>query len=233
MVSDMNPAALMGLASLASSLIGGLTGSKGETGSTYSKPQRQGINDILNSIKQMKGGAQDITQQPGYGQGLDWLMSMFNDPQFFDKFEAPLQRQFQEQTVPDLANRFASMGSGGALGSTGFRNQLAREGSNLSTNIAALRGGMQQAAVPQLLGYSQQPFSNLMSLYQQALQPTQNTYQPPSTGFFGGLAAPFAQGAASIWGQQAGQQAGNPGQQNNFQPQPFSRTYPGQSPLTY
>ena len=131
----------------------------------------------------------DVTQQPGYQQGNQWLMDLFNDPEFFKNFEAPLQRQFQEQTVPELANRFASMGSGGALGSTGFRNQLAREGSNLSTNIAALRGGMQQQGVNQSLQYAQQPFNNLMSLYQQALQPTQNVYQPPSGGPFQGLAS--------------------------------------------
>ena len=120
-----------------------------EHGSTYTPGQQGGIDDILNMIKGMKGNA-DITQNPQYQQQNDWLMSMFNDPEFFNKFEAPLQRQFQEETVPGLANRFASMGSGGAMGSTAFRNQLGREGSNLSTNIAALRGGMQQNAVGQL-----------------------------------------------------------------------------------
>lgn len=203
----MDPLTIMALMGGASSLLGGLTGSKGETGSTYSKGQRQGIDDILQAIKGMRGGSQDITQQPGYQQGNEWLMSMFNDPEFFKSFEAPLQRQFQEQTVPELANRFASMGSGGSLGSTGFRNQLAREGSNLGTNIASLRGGMQQQAIPQLLGYSQQPFSNLMSLYQQALQPTQNTYQPPSSGFFGGIAPALFGGAAQGYGQRFGQQS--------------------------
>ena len=209
----MDPATLMALASAASSIIGGLTGSKGETKSSYGKKQQGLIDEVTDAIRSMRGGAQDITQQPGYQQGNEWLMNLFNDPNFFNAFEAPLQRQFQEQTVPDLANRFASMGSGGALGSTGFRNQLAREGSNLSTNIAALRGGLQQQGVNQSLQYAQQPFSNLMSLYQQALQPTQNVYQPPSPGLFGGLAAPFAQGAANIFGYQAGQAAGNPQQQ--------------------
>lgn len=229
MVNNMDPATMMAIVSAITTAAGGLTGSKGETGSTYSKPQKQGINDILDSIRGMKGGAMDITQNQGYGQGLDWLMSMFNDPEFFNSFEAPLQRQFQEQTVPDLANRFASMGSGGALGSTGFRNQLAREGSNLSTNIAALRGNMMQQAVPQLLQYAQQPFSNLMSLYQQALQPTENTYQPASTGFFGGVAPSITSAAAQMYANKMG----NPGQQDGFQSQPMSRMYPGQSPSTY
>ena len=218
----MDPAIMMLLASLASTGAGLLTGKPGEQKSSFSEGQKGGIDDILASIKGMSGGAQDITQNQGYQTGMEWLQSMFNDPEFFKNFEAPLQRQFQEETVPGLANRFASMGSGGALGSTGFRNQLAREGSNLSTNIAALRGGMQQQSIPQLLGYAQQPFSNLMSMYQQALgQPVNNQYQPPSAGGFGSLAAPFAQGAVQGFANQ-----------NYSQPKKAPEV-PGQSPTTY
>lgn len=207
------------LASIAGGALAGFGGKNAQQGSSYSKGQRSSIDDILNSIRSMRGGAQDITQQPGYQQGNQWLTSLFNDPQFFNNFEAPLQRQFQEQTVPELANRFGAMGSGGALGSTGFRNQLAREGGNLSTNIAALRGGMQQQGVNQGLQYAQQPFNNLMSLYQQALQPTQNQYQPASGGFLGPIASAFSGGAAQGFGQSWGQ---------NMAP-----GFPGQYPGTY
>jgi hypothetical protein len=191
------------------SVVGGLTGKGASQGSTYSKNARGLIDEAINSVRGMKG-AQDITQQPGYQTGLGWLQDMFNDQGFFDRFEAPLQRQFQEQTVPELANRFAGMGSGGALGSTGFRNQLAREGSNLSTNLAALRGGMQQQAIPQLLGYSQQPFSNYMSLLNQALTPTMNQYRPASGGFGTNIGAAGIGGLSNIWGNQYGQEAANP-----------------------
>jgi len=189
------------------SFLQNLFGSPAKTKSTFGKPALNLIDQIIGQVKGMgKEGISDISQQPGYETGLDWLMSMFNDPEFFQSFEAPLQRQFQEQTVPELANRFASMGSGGALGSTAFRNQLGREGSNLETNIAALRGGMQQQAIPQLLGYSQQPFSNYMSLLQNALTPTKNVYQPPSSGLFGGLLPGLASGAGVGYGNRMGQQ---------------------------
>lgn len=181
-----------------------LFGSPGKQSSTFNQNQLSLINDIIQQIKSSGQGTKDITQSQPYGQGLDWLMSLFNDPEFFKSFEAPLQRQFQEQTVPELANRFAGMGSGGALGSTAFRNQLAREGSNLSTNIAALRGGMQQQAIPQLLGYAQQPFSNYMSMQNQALTPTQNVYQQPSSGFLGPILGALAGGLSSGYGQQWG-----------------------------
>lgn len=190
------------------SALSGLGGKPGEHGSTYSKKARGLIDETIDAVRGMRG-SQDITQQPGYQTGMGWLQGLFNNPDFFDQFEAPLQRQFQEQTIPNLANRFAGMGSGGSLGSTGFRNQLAREGSNLHTNIAALRGGMQQAAIPQLLGYSQQPFSNMMSLMQNALTPTQNTYQPPSSGFFGGMAPGIMSGFAQAFGNKAGEQFAN------------------------
>jgi hypothetical protein len=222
------------LASVAGGALAGLGGRNAQQGSSYSKGQRGTIDDILGSIRGMRGGGtQDITQNQGYGQGMDWLMSMFNDPQFFNQFEAPLQRQFQEQTVPDLANRFAASGSGGSLGSTGFRNQLAREGSNLSTNIGALRGGMQQQAIPQLLGYAQQPFSNLMSLYNQALQPTQNQYQPASGGFLGPIASAFSGGAAQGFGQQWGQNMAPGGQQQNNLLSGAAGKFAGQYPGTY
>lgn len=218
----MDPATLALIGSLVAGGIAGFGGKKEKFGSTFTKPQRNLIDDVIGSVKGMKGN-QDVTQQPGYQTGMDWLQGLFSDPEFFNQFEAPLQRQFQEQTIPDLANRFASMGSGGALGSTGFRNQLAREGSNLSTNIAALRGGMQQQAIPQLLGYAQQPFSNYMSLLQSALTPTNNQYQPASSGFLGGIVPGLVGGISQGFGQQFGQ---------NLAGQPRAGV-PGQSPLTY
>ena len=201
----MNPAMMMAIPTILS-LIGGLTGDKAKQGSTYTKPQRGTINDILQSIKGMGANSQDITQGQPYQQGNEWLSNLFNDPEFFNSFEAPLQRDFQEKTIPELSNRFASLGSGGALGSTAFRNALGREGSNLHTNIAALRGGLQQQGVNQSLQYGQQPFNNYMSLLQTALQPTQNQYHPASPGFGGNTGASMFSGLAQGYGNQWGQQ---------------------------
>ena len=222
----VDPATMMAVTTALSTIIGGLTGKGGEHGSTYSKKARGTLDQILEDLKEMKGGAQDITQQPGYQQGNEWLMGLFNNPEFFKSFEAPLQRQFEEETVPGLANRFASMGSGGATGSTAFRNQLAREGSNLSTNIAALRGGMMQNAIPQLMQYAQQPFNNYAQLVALATQPTQNTYQPPSGGIFGGITPTLATSTAQMYANQYGNPQ-NPSTGGRAAP------VPGQSPLTY
>lgn len=203
----MDPMMIMMLMSMAGSAMQG--GNKGEFKSGYNPNQLGMMDNILQQLKGMKGG-QDITQNPNYQSGANWLQGLYNDEDFFKNFEAPLQRQFQEETVPGLANRFAGMGSGGSLGSTAFRNQLGREGSNLSTNIAALRGGMQQQGVNQSLGYAQAPANQFMQMLQQALQPTQNAYMPPSQGFFGPIMAGLAGGATQGYGQQWGQNMAMP-----------------------
>lgn len=203
----MNPMMMMAIPAIFSA-IGGLTGDKAKQGSTYNKGQLSSINDILQSIKGMRGGTQDITQNPNYQQGNDFFNSLFNDQNFFNKFEAPAMRQFEE-LQGDIGNRFAGMGSGGSTGSTGFRNVMAREGQNLATNLAAQRGQMQQNAVPQMLSYAQQPFQNLMSLYGQALQPTQNQYMPATPGFGGNIGASMFGGMAQGYGNQMGQSMAN------------------------
>jgi hypothetical protein len=216
---SFDPGTMMAIMSALSTVVGGLTGEKGGAGSTYNKNQLSGLDKVLNDVMGMRGqGQNDITQNQNFQGGQNWLNDLFgNDQNFFDKFEAPIKRQFEEQTIPNLANQFASMGSGGSQGSTAFRNQLGREGSNLSTNLAALRGGMQQQGVGQSLQYAQQPVQNYMQMLQQALQPTQNTYQGPSQGIMGGMAAPFAQGAANYWGGQGGNNAGvHPSTQSGY-----------------
>jgi hypothetical protein len=212
-----------------------------KTSSTYGKGALSLLDQVQQSVSGMRG-AQDITQNPQYQSGQEYLNSLFNDPEFFNKFEAPLQRQFNEETVPNLANRFAAMGSGGALGSTAFRNQLAREGSNLHTNIAALRGQMQQQGANQALQYAQQPFQNLQQLMQQALTPTNNQYQPANAGFWGPIAGAGASGAIQYY---TGQNQPNAAQPQTYQPQYAATSgydqefrqrgvpFPGQSPTTY
>jgi len=236
--------ALIALASAAFSAYENRNGKNdAKQGSTYNKGQQGYLENLLQDLQGMKGGAQNIQNNPQYQQGQEYLNSLFNDPEFFNKFEAPLKRQFNEEIAPDLANRFASQGSGGSLGSTGFRNQLAREGSNLSTNIAALRGQLQQAGAGQALQYAQAPFQNYQQLLQQALNPTQNTYQQASPGFWGPIAGSATSGAIQYY---TGQQSPNAAQPQTQQPYhnqyagtgnydyDFRRSgVPGQSPNTY
>lgn len=199
----MDPMMMMMLMSAMGSMAGGPMGGKeGEFKSTYNPNQLGMLDQILN---QVKGGAPDITQNQGFQGGQEWLNKLYNDPEFFKSFEQPMIRNFEENLAPDIANRFAGMGSGGALGSSAFRNQMARETGNLQTNLAALKGGMQQQGLGQALQYGQAPFQNYMQQLMTALQPTQNVYQPPTAGFFGDIMSSLAGGAAKGYGQKWGE----------------------------
>lgn len=173
----VDPATIAALMQVLGPILKGAFGDKGGAGSTFNNQQQDFMKQGLGGLSPQMG---DITQSPNYLSGQSWLTGLFSDPDFFKNFEAPLQRQFQEETVPGLANRFAGMGSGGSTQSTGFRNQLGREGSKLHEMIASLRGGMQQQGISQSLQYAQQPASNYLQQLSQFLTPTQNTYQQSS-----------------------------------------------------
>src|ERR1700679_3785028 len=99
MVFDMDPATIgliLSALSAGTGILGSLTGDKAKSGSTFNKNQLKVLDEILDSVRGQKGN-QDITNQQGYQQGNQWLQNLFNDPNFFNTFEAPLQRQFQEQ----------------------------------------------------------------------------------------------------------------------------------------
>jgi hypothetical protein len=188
------------------SFLQNLFGSPAKQGSTFNKGQLSLIDQIIQQVKGMgQQGQGNIENNQNFNEGQDWLHSLFNDPDFFKNFEAPALRQFEEEIAPGIANRYASMGSGGSTGSTGFRNALAREGSNLSQNLASQRYGMQQQGVNQSLQYGQQPFQNYMQLQQQALQPTQNTFSPATQGLIGPLLGSAAGAMSAGYGQGLGQ----------------------------
>ena len=161
--------------------MGFLFGDKGGFEQVKSQtPQQQALfNQLMGSL----GGAQ--------GSGLEWLQQILSgDEGAFSQFEAPLQRQFQQETVPGIAERFAGMGTHGAQSSSAMNQTMGQAGRELSENLGALRGGLQQNALSQLQG-----------LMGQAYQPTfESVYRQPTMGLAGGLASGFGSGA----GQAAG-----------------------------
>lgn len=147
-------------------------------------PEQQQYQNML-----LQGAGQGLQ-----GGGLDWLYSILSgDPGAFQDFEAPLMRQFEQDTLPAIAERFAGMGSGGALGSSGFRNAGVQAGSELTQNLAQLRAGLKSQALQQLAG-----------LGQMGMQPSfENVYNQGQTGFFPGLAGGLGGGIGqglSYWG---------------------------------
>ena len=114
--------------------------------------------NMLNSMLSQMGGPMS--------QGMGNLSQILSGkPEAFKAFEAPAMRQFNEQIVPGLAERFSGMGSG-AQGSSAFGQQLGAAGAGLSENLAGMRAGLQQNALSQLMsmmgmGIGARPFENI------------------------------------------------------------------------
>jgi hypothetical protein len=128
------------------------------------------------------------------GAGLQWLQQLIGqDPAAMAQFEAPMMRQFEQSTIPMIAERFAGMGSHGAQGSSAQNLAMAQAGRELSENLGALRGQLGMGAM-----------SQLQAMLSQGMSPTfENVYMQPTGGLLGGAAAGGAQG----FGQMAGMKA--------------------------
>lgn len=166
-----------------SSLLGGLFSGKQPT-------FKQTQVDRFNPAQQKLIG--QFTQGAGSAvpQGFEYLRSLLSgDPSAFQAFQAPYQREFKQQTIPDLANRFAGMGSGN-LSSSAFQQALAQAGTSLQEKLASLRSGLQMSAL-----------DRLTNLSQLGLTPMKETYlSPGDPGFFGSLAPALGQIGGQITG---------------------------------
>lgn len=124
-------------------------------------------NDEFQKLPTMTGGQTGLLEQlmqalqgggmggGPLGAGMQSLSDILSDkPEAFAAFEKPFKTQFEQQTVPGLAERFSSIGSG-SQGSSGFGQQLGAAGANLSENLASMRSGLKQNALTQLMGMMQ------------------------------------------------------------------------------
>lgn len=130
-------------------------------------------NNFLNQMMQMLNGG-NVGQ--GQGDATDYWREMLNpSEESFNRFADPYKRQFEQETVPMLAERFAGAGGGmgGGLSSSGFGQALSSAGGNLQSSLAALKSGLGQQAAGGLSGQ----YSNLAGLGLGA-QPFNYTYQP-------------------------------------------------------
>ncbi len=180
-------------------LAGGLAGYFGHQPDEYKKlstqtgGQQDALQQLLQNLQQSGG------EGGNYQKSQDYLGSLLDrDPGVYDRFAEPYMRQFQEQTVPGLANRFAGLGGaqgGGALSSSGFGQAVGGAGAQLQSNLAGLFAQLQGGAANQAMGQ----YNNLAN---QGLgrNTFENIFQRGTTGPAGALAGGLAQGAG-----QAGQ----------------------------
>lgn len=129
----------------------------------FTPQQEQAMGSLL-------GGAQQ--QLPQIFEYLQSILSQ--NPEAMKQFEAPAMRQFEEQIIPTIAERFSGLD---AQKSSAFGQQLGQAGAGLSENLAAQRAGM-----------SQQAISQLQSLLGGGLQPQFETmFRPQTQGLLGQL----------------------------------------------
>ena len=150
-----------------------------------SSPQMQQTNRFTPQQQQYQNQLVEGLQRPS-SEALNYIMQILSsDPELMAQFEEPYKMQFEQETLPGIAERFAGMGTGGALGSSAFQQTLGRAGKELSTQLAALRGGLKQNALQGLQGFQSPAFA----------QQRENLYQPGTLGLLPGLAQGAGQGA--------------------------------------
>lgn len=113
----------------------------------YSDNQMQFFDQLLG----MLGGGE------GGGGFLDYFSNLLGGEGGqgdFESFAEPYRQQFQNETIPMLAERFAGAGGGmgGALSSSGFGQSLSSAGSNFNAQLAQLYAGLRQNAAGQMAG---------------------------------------------------------------------------------
>ena len=117
-------------------------------------------------------------QGPGQAEqsGLNYLQSiMSQDPEMMKQFEAPYMRQFNEEIVPQTAERFAGMGG---MNSSGFQQTMGQAGSSLMERLAVLRGGLGMQAAQQAASYAQLPMQRQQMQGQFAQSAMQGSLYP-------------------------------------------------------
>lgn len=111
--------------------------------STLNPQQQTILQQLLGSISGQSG---NIQQNPLYQSGQNFLQGILGGDT--SKFEAPLMRQFNEQIIPGLAERFSGAGAG-SQSSSAFQQALGGAGADLTERLGALRSGLQMQAAPQ------------------------------------------------------------------------------------
>lgn len=156
------------------------------------------LNKVATGTKQQEALHNNLLSQAmgmsGAGGGYDLAQNYFNNflgsnqQQAFDQFSSPYLQQFEEQMLPQIAERFAGAG---ALSSSGFGQALGGAASGLQSQLAQLFSQLQGQA-------AQQQYGQYNQLSQQGLGYQPFAYQQKQGS--GGFLAPMLGAAASAFG---------------------------------
>ena len=186
-------AALPAIATIAAPFIQKFLSGSGDSGyekfPIYDKGQQKIHNQLINNTQQIGG------MGGGFDKALQNLIAQL-DPQssIHKQFEQPYINEYEQQTIPNLAERFAGMGAqGGALSSSGFGQALSSAGANLQTNLAQMSSNRSQDAMKSLLDLYQK-------MVQSSLQSSPYAYvNEQKGGGYGGAAQGIANVSPGAW----------------------------------
>lgn len=91
--------------------------------------------------------SQFMQSAPGMFSQLGGLAQ--GNQQAFEQFEAPAMRQFQQQILPGIANRYVGSGIGG---SSGMQNAFAGAGKEFAEDLHSQRLALQLNSMARLMG---------------------------------------------------------------------------------
>lgn len=191
------------------------TPEKRENVSTLRPEQEQGFQNLQNA-------ANGAGAQGAFGTSADYYRDlMSNDSATMNQLSAPELRRFNEQTIPDISEQFAGMGSGG-LSSSGFQNAAVNAGTDLSERLGAIRANLRQQGAQGLQNIGQLGLGN----YSQNM-----VTQPGSEGLLGTVAPAIGTAVGAYFGGPGGAAAGN--QAGNWLKNSFSGNKVGANSSPY
>lgn len=141
----MDPATMAALAQAAVSIGSKLFGG-GETKTEKRPTMNTGQENLFKILTDFLGGQG--------GQGALGQLQGLLDPNsdIYKNFEKPYMNEFNEKTIPGIAEQFAGGAHGGALSSSGFGQALSGAGAGLQANLAGKKSEMMMKAISQILG---------------------------------------------------------------------------------
>ena len=152
--------------------------------SLQNRGQQNILQQLLQSLQgQGQGQGSNIQQSPLFQQGSGFLQQLLSGSQESSQaFEAPAMRQFNEQIIPGIAERFSGLGAG-SQSSSAFQQALGQAGAGLSENLQSLRSGLQMGGLSHALNFAQQPISNFSGLASLGLGTQSKGFVPKQQSF--------------------------------------------------
>lgn len=157
-----------------------LFGSEGEFKKVPTmRPEQE---EIWNKYKQaVENGFEDAANY--------YRQILADDPELYQQLFAPEIQRYERETIPQLAEQFAGLGSGG-INSSGFQQAGAAAGADLNERLASMRANLKNQAA-----------SGMSNLSQGLLTPIDYTYyQQPQPGLVEQAAGAGLQAAGAYYG---------------------------------